>query len=128
MESKVIYCLSTLQVKIFNDDNDPKIAQEIAQELVKDEIQDNIELWGGAVNWRTAMTYDAVKTIAQGLESASTRQQLQETLATPQFSTEGATASINFLASGDRNSQGTLIKIEPGAKSETGYDFVSYQP
>lgn len=91
-------------------------------------IQDNIELWGGAVNWRTAMTYDAVKIIAQGLESASTRQQLQEALANPRFSTQGATANINFLPSGDRNIQGTLIKIEPGEQSQTGYDFVSYQP
>ncbi len=91
-------------------------------------MRDNVKLWGGAVNWRTAMTYDAVKTVAQGLKSASTRQQLQETLASPQFSTQGATATINFLPSGDRNIQGTLIKVEPGEKSQTGYDFVAYQP
>ncbi len=90
--------------------------------------KDNFRLWGGNVNWRTAMTYDAVKTIAKGLELSSNRQELQENLANPKFVSQGANTKVEFLPSGDRNIQGTLIKIEPGNQSQTGYDFVAYQP
>lgn len=85
------------------------------------------KLWGGTVNWRTAMAYDATKAAIASLKSAATRQQVQKALANPGFSIKGANETIKFLPSGDRNMKGTLVKIEPGKKSGTGYDFVFFK-
>ncbi len=82
-------------------------------------------LWGGSVNWRTATAYDASQTIFQALIPNSNRQQLQQTLTNPNFAARGATSEISFLPSGDRNLRGTLIKVEPGKRSGTGFDFVA---
>ena len=87
--------------------------------------EDAQKLWGGSVNWRTAMAYDATKTISTGMASSQEREQLQQVLANPEFIAPGATTDISFLPSGDRNLKGTLIKIQPGNKSGTGYDFVA---
>lgn len=87
--------------------------------------EDAQKLWGGAVNWRTAMAYDATKTISTGMASSQERAQLQQVLANPEFTAQGATTSISFLPSGDRNLKGTMIKIQPGNKSGTDYDFVA---
>ena len=81
--------------------------------------------WGGSVGWRTAMAYDAAKAIVMGLESSSTRQQLQEIISNSDFAFNGATGIVNFLPSGDRNLRGTLVKVVGGNKSGVGYDFVS---
>jgi branched-chain amino acid transport system substrate-binding protein len=89
-------------------------------------------LWGGAVNWRTAMAYDATQSIAKaiaepakGIASDSERHKIQQALASPGFTSPGATSNTSFLPSGDRNLRGTLVKIQPGKKSGTGYDFVA---
>lgn len=57
--------------------------------------------WGGNVGWRTAMAYDATKAMVVGLESElkPTRQQLQATLANPDFAFPGATGIVKFLPS-----------------------------
>ncbi|MBE9117428.1 amino acid ABC transporter substrate-binding protein [Lusitaniella coriacea LEGE 07157] len=87
--------------------------------------QDAIALWGGSVNWRTALAYDAVQAIAKGLEEGKIdRQALQKDLSSPNFVAEGASGAIRFLPSGDRDGAALLIKIEPGGKSGTGLDFV----
>jgi branched-chain amino acid transport system substrate-binding protein len=85
-------------------------------------------LWGGSVGWRTAMAYDAAKAMVMGLESASNRQQLQATLANPDFAFTGATGTVQFLPSGDRNLQGVLVKVQSGKQSGVGYDFIPVQP
>ena len=82
------------------------------------------KLWGGPVNWRTAMAYDATKVIITGLRQSNTRDELQKLLSSPGFSVKGATGKIEFLPSGDRNGEANLIIIEPGSASGTGYDFV----
>lgn len=87
--------------------------------------QDAQTLWGGAVNWRTAMAYDATQSLAKAIASGAERPQIQQTLANPEFSAPGATSEITFLPSGDRNLRGTLVKVQPGKKSGTGYDFVA---
>ena len=89
--------------------------------------QDAAKLWGGLVSWRTAMAYDAAKTIFAGLNLQDTRAGLQQTLHSSNFATDGATSNISFLPSGDRNLQGTLIQVQPGDKSGTGFDFVPLQ-
>ena len=82
------------------------------------------KLWGGSVNWRTAMAYDAAKTVFEGIKVDNTRAGLQHALQNPDFAVEGATSTVSFLPSGDRNLPGTLIEIQPGVNSGTGYDFV----
>ena len=90
--------------------------------------QDALKLWGGAVNWRTAMTYDAAQIILTSFQSASTREQVQQVLADSRFAAPGADTKIEFLPSGDRNIRGTLVKIEPMSQSATGYKFVTNKP
>ena len=87
-----------------------------------------LKLWGGSVNWRTAMAYDATKALLSSLKLGSSRQNLQEALANPSFYAEGATNKITFIPSGDRNMRGTLIRIRPGNKSGIGYDFEKFEP
>ena len=90
--------------------------------------QDAAKLWGGLVSWRTAMAYDAAKTIFEGMEIDPSRQGLQKTLHNPDFVAQGATSRVSFLPSGDRNLTGTLIEVRPGNKSGTGYDFMPLSP
>ena len=82
------------------------------------------ELWGGLVSWRTAMAYDSAKTIFAGMKTKPSRAGLQQVLKNPQFEADGASSNISFLPSGDRNLSGTLIHIQPGKMSGTGFDFV----
>jgi branched-chain amino acid transport system substrate-binding protein len=85
-------------------------------------------MWGGSVGWRTAMAYDATKAIVMGLESEATRDRVQATLANPNFNFNGATGTVEFLPSGDRNLKGVLVKVESGKLSGVGYDFVPVKP
>ncbi|MCT7948459.1 ABC transporter substrate-binding protein [Ancylothrix sp. C2] len=82
------------------------------------------KLWGGSVNWRTALAYDATQAIIAAFKGGSSRESLQKTLSSLNFSTEGATGRIQFLPSGDRNGASQLVKIVPGGNSGTGFDFV----
>ncbi|MGL6340289.1 MAG: ABC transporter substrate-binding protein [Waterburya sp.] len=91
-------------------------------------ILDAQKLWGGAVNWRTAMAYDATEAIIAALKTGTAREQISITLSNPLFTTDGAAKAIQFLPSGDRNMKGTLIRVQPGNKSGTGFDFVLVEP
>lgn len=83
------------------------------------------KLWGGDVNWRTALAYDATRAIIEGLKrGGGDRHTLQRTLAAGSFSTIGALGAIEFLPSGDRRGNNLLVEIVPGKKSGTGFDFV----
>ncbi|MDJ0843275.1 ABC transporter substrate-binding protein [Crocosphaera sp.] len=83
------------------------------------------QLWGGEINWRTALAYDATLAFINGLERTSnpTRQSLQETLSQADFSFQGASGSVNFLPSGDRNQAVQLVIIKENNLSEFGYKF-----
>ena len=87
-----------------------------------------LKLWGGNVNWRTAMAYDATKALFSSLKLGSSRQNVKEALVNPSFYAEGATSKITFMPSGDRNMKGTLIRVQPGNKSGTGFDFERFEP
>ncbi|MGG6237727.1 ABC transporter substrate-binding protein [Nodosilinea sp. AN01ver1] len=89
-------------------------------------------LWGGDVNWRTALSYDAfqvlssartVGNVAPG-SGLSGRTAIGQALATQGFSANGSTGAISFLPSGDRNTTVLLVKVQPGSRSGTGFDFV----
>ena len=87
------------------------------------------QLWGGAVNWRSATAYDATQAIITALKQGnSSRDALQKALSSPGFSVNGATGTIQFLPSGDRNGTSMLLKVQPGTQSGTGYDFVLLRP
>ena len=81
-------------------------------------------LWRANVNWRTAMAYDATAALIAALSRNPTRQGVQQALSDPSFSAEGATGTVRFLPSGDRNQSVQLVEIKPGSTSGYGYDFV----
>lgn len=89
-------------------------------------------LWQGEVNWRTALNYDAFQTIRTARSIASIipnsgisgRIALAKTIGNSGFQSRGSTGTIKFLPSGDRNAELVLLKVAPGQKSKTGYDFV----
>lgn len=82
------------------------------------------QLWGGDVSWRTAMSYDATLSLIAALRESPTRSGVQEALSSSDFSTTGASGTIEFLPSGDRNRATQLVEIEPGNASGYGFDFV----
>ena len=82
------------------------------------------QLWGGDVNWRTVLTYDATMALAKAIETNPTREGIQQTLLSPEFEAQGASAPIKFLPTGDRAAEVELVKIVAGNSSGFGYDFV----
>ncbi len=90
--------------------------------------QQALQLWGGEVNWRTAMTYDATMALAAALQQNPTRTGIQQALSAPNFTTQGAGGEIRFQASGDRAKTVELVKIQPGTRTRYGYEFVPANP
>ncbi|MEB3288848.1 MAG: ABC transporter substrate-binding protein [Leptolyngbya sp.] len=94
--------------------------------------QNAASLWGGDVNWRTALSYDAFQAlkaartggnVAPG-SGVSGRTALATALGGQGFSATGSTGAVSFLPSGDRNATVQLVKVQPGTRSGTGFDFV----
>ncbi|MBE8970267.1 amino acid ABC transporter substrate-binding protein [Nostocales cyanobacterium LEGE 12452] len=85
--------------------------------------QKSRQLWGGDVSWRSALSYDATLALIAALERNPTRSGVQQALVSSDFSATGASGTIRFLTSGDRNAPVQLVKIVPGSRSRTGYDF-----
>lgn len=87
------------------------------------------EVWGGNINWRTAMAYDATELIISGLKLSQTREGLQKELSNPSFSFEGATGTIEFQQWGDRkDGKAFLVKVKQNNTSGTGYNFTPLDP
>jgi ABC-type branched-subunit amino acid transport system substrate-binding protein/tRNA A-37 threonylcarbamoyl transferase component Bud32 len=89
----------------------------------------NVEkLWGGPVNTRSALTYDAARTLIKALEMQPepSREGMQKTLADPNFKAEGATGIIEFDSkTGNRkNPPQQLVHIVPCSKEQFGFTFV----
>ncbi len=84
------------------------------------------QLWGGQVNWRTALAYDATRAFLQAINQGSpNRSAILTALADPNFLlSNGASGQVRFLPSGDRDAPNVLVRIERGNRSGTGYDFV----
>jgi len=98
-------------------------------------VSSSTALWGGNVNWRTALAYDVGQVFgsAQTLgnltptEGDSPRSALAQVLNQASFKATGATGEIQFTPSGDRNGKVVLLTIKPGSTSGTGFDFVPVQ-
>ena len=89
-----------------------------------DFVETSKELWGGRVNWRTAMAYDATQAIIQGLRQSDSRAELKSVLTAPSFSIQGATSEFSFQQ-GDRLGQVQLSYI---GKSETNANEYQFLP
>lgn len=85
-----------------------------------------VKLWGGEVNWRSALSYDAAHSLGIAFKQNTTRQGIQQTLSDPNFNTQGASGEIRFLPSGDRQSAPIFVKIvsQPKAKNPSGFGFI----
>ncbi|MGB3514598.1 MAG: ABC transporter substrate-binding protein [Microcoleaceae cyanobacterium] len=87
-------------------------------------------LWGGAVSWRTALAFDATRSLITALESLPERQELnriavQKALASENFNSYGATGEITFLPNGDRKeSTISFAKVVKSSCSPLGYTFL----
>jgi branched-chain amino acid transport system substrate-binding protein len=86
-------------------------------------LAESKKLWGAAVNWRTAMAFDATQAVLVGLRQGQSREKLFQALSNSEFAFNGATGRIQFLPSGDRSLQGTLVQVRPGNAAGVGYDF-----
>lgn len=83
------------------------------------------ELWQSRVNWRTATSYNAMQALIAALKRnpTPTRSGVQQALSASDFSATGASDTIKFLSSSDRNGSIQLVEIRPSKTSRTGYDF-----
>lgn len=83
------------------------------------------QLWKTTnINWRTAMAYDAAIAFTTAMKQNATREGIQSALANPNFVAQGASGSIRFLPSGDRNQPIQLVMVKAGKRSGYNYDFV----
>lgn len=86
------------------------------------------KLWGGPVNTRSALTYDAAKTLIKALEMQPepSREGMQKTLADPKFKAEGATGIIEFDSkTGNRkNPPKRVAHIVQCSREQFGLTFV----
>lgn len=86
-------------------------------------VNESRQLWGGDVNWRTAMAYDAAEALIAALGRNPTREGIERALRSPDFSAQGASDTVRFLQSGDRNQGVQLVTVTTGNRSGFGYDF-----
>ena len=80
------------------------------------------QLWNAEVNWRSAMTYDAVQAIAQALSNqlkqsaqqqvlADPRTAIYQALSDPSFEAQGASGIIRLDQEGDRAAPAQLVRV-----------------
>lgn len=81
------------------------------------------QLWGGDVSWRTALAYDAAQVFLTAIAQGPTRAGIHQALNATSFSATGASGSIQFLPSGDRNQATQLVIVRAGNSTGYGYEF-----
>uniref|UniRef100_B8HUE7 Extracellular ligand-binding receptor n=1 Tax=Cyanothece sp. (strain PCC 7425 / ATCC 29141) TaxID=395961 RepID=B8HUE7_CYAP4 len=90
-----------------------------------------MQLWGGIVNWRTAMAYDATQALITALQSTDSRSGIQNVLHRKSFSAMGASGAVQFFPSGDRRpvaDNDLLVQVQSVPGSANGYDFIPLRP
>lgn len=90
----------------------------------------SLKLWGGNVNHRTALTYDAARVLVKAIEMQQqpSREGMQQTIASENFSATGATGTIQFDTKGDRrNFRPGLVHIVKCEKEQFRVTFVPIQ-
>ncbi|MEA5552922.1 ABC transporter substrate-binding protein [Anabaena cylindrica UHCC 0172] len=93
-------------------------------------VKNTNRLWGeqNLITWRTAMAFDATKTLAVAMQKkSSTRIGIQEAL-NNNFSFSGVTGIVKFLSwgdrTGDRIGKAVIVQIQADPQAPTGYNFV----
>jgi|GEM_PF-516005 len=83
------------------------------------------QLWGGEVNWRSAMAYDAAQALVAAIKSSPnpTRIGIQKNLSENGFAATGASNLVKFLPSGDRSGKIQLVEMQP-SNNKFGYEFL----
>ncbi|MGK7923628.1 MAG: ABC transporter substrate-binding protein [Trichodesmium sp.] len=88
------------------------------------------KFWNAEINWRTATSYDAAKTIIKALDKSNgnyEHKKLQRILSSDDFDVEGVTGKIRFGKLGDRQfldkDKSVLVQVQPSVKSGK-YEFV----
>jgi len=78
-------------------------------------LQQATALWGKSaeISWRTALAYDASKSLIVAIQQDPSRKGMQRAMAQPGFSAIGAAGKVSFLPSGDRQGQVHLMTIVP---------------
>lgn len=84
------------------------------------------QLWGGDVNWRTVTAYDATQTLIKALQQAPapTRENIQAAIRSGSFEATGATDTVRYLPSGDRNQTVQLVTVKPARGGAYRFNFV----
>jgi eukaryotic-like serine/threonine-protein kinase len=72
------------------------------------------------VNWRTALAYDATQALIAAIGNNPTRRGVQRSLSAADFSILGATGSVSFRPTGDREAAVQLVTV---VSSKNGYKF-----
>ncbi len=85
--------------------------------------QTSRRMWGAAVNWRTALAYDAAQSLITALKTGSNRIGVRDALVANGFQAVGGSGAVRFLPSGDRNAGIQLVQVVAGKKSGFGFDF-----
>ena len=84
------------------------------------------ELWEHNVSWRTAMAYDAAKSLMTALRETQDHDRLavQKILSDPSFGAQGAANTVTYTPSGDRLSEVTLVEVVANPQAPFGYSFL----
>ncbi|MGK7954330.1 MAG: ABC transporter substrate-binding protein [Crocosphaera sp.] len=80
--------------------------------------------WGGRVSWRTATSYDVTKAFIKALSENATRNSVLTNLQTTNLSpSETSGEPLQFLKSGDRNTDPLLVRVIRKSSNFAEYDF-----
>ncbi|MGB3297767.1 MAG: ABC transporter substrate-binding protein, partial [Phormidesmis sp.] len=90
-------------------------------------VAESRRLWGGDVSWRTVMAYDATEAFAAAIAQDPTREGVEAALSASGFSAQGATNTVSFFPSGDRNQPSQLVTIVPGKAAGADYTYEPVQ-
>jgi branched-chain amino acid transport system substrate-binding protein len=77
--------------------------------------------WGGQVNWRTALSYDAILAVTKAFSTAPTRETMLKNLKAVQIPADKTAGDpLSFSASGERLGQPKLVQVVRGSGGPTG--------
>ncbi len=80
--------------------------------------------WGGRVSWRTATSYDVTKAFTKALSENATRNSVLTNLEQTNLSpSETSGEPLQFLKSGDRNTDPLLVRVIRKSSNFAEYDF-----
>jgi branched-chain amino acid transport system substrate-binding protein len=87
--------------------------------------------WGGLVNWRTAMSFDATQAFIDAFSSNPSRSEVLRELQSTNISAQKTSGSpLQFTSEGERRSEPVLVKAIRGGsvapyKSEFGFEIIN---